>query len=149
MPLSDDIKDLIEHETSEAQALLAIMAKALPRSVEAHLLLATSHLRRLEFDTAIIHYRATLALDPKNDEALRTVAFCLLAKGDYAGALEAFRSAFAANAGAGSMRGMALMLHRLGRIDEAVATYEWSSADATGRPHRSRPRRRSRFSSRH
>ncbi len=124
MPLSDDIKDLIEHDTSEAQALLAIMAKALPRSVEAHLLLATSHLRRLEFDTAITHYRQTLAIDPKNDEALRTVAFCLLAKGDYAGALEAFRNAFATNAGAGSLRSMALMLHRLGRIDEAVATYE-------------------------
>ena len=83
MPLSDDLKDLIEHENRLAQELLAQIAAAMPKSVEAHYLLATSHLRRLEFDTAIKYFRATVAIDPKHDEALRNLAFCLLAKGDY------------------------------------------------------------------
>lgn len=124
MPLTDDIRDLIEHETTEAQHLLRLLADALPKSVEAHALLATSHLRRLEFPQAIVHYRETLALDPKNDEALRNLAFCMLAMGDYEGALDAFRHAFKMLAGAGSMRFIALLSHRLGRVDEAVATYE-------------------------
>ena len=71
MPLTDDLKDLIEHETTEAQALLRGLAAALPRSVEARLLLAISHLRRLEFEQALIHFRETIALDPKHDEALK------------------------------------------------------------------------------
>jgi tetratricopeptide (TPR) repeat protein len=124
LPLSDDIRDLIEHETTEAQVLLKGLAQALPKSVEAHLLLAASHLRRLEFDTALVHYREAAALDPKNDEALRSIAFCLLASGDYAGALEAYRQAFAANSGAGALRSIALLCHRLGRTDEAISTFE-------------------------
>lgn len=124
MPLTDDIKDLIEHETSEAQQLLKGLARALPKSVEARFLLALSHLRRLEFDTAITHYRAVLELDPKHDEALRSVAFCMLAKGDYPAALAAFQHAFQVLSGASSLRNIALLLHRLGRVDEAIAAYE-------------------------
>jgi Flp pilus assembly protein TadD len=123
LPLIDDIKDLIEHETTEAQHLLRRLADALPRSVEAHLLLATSHLRRLEFETALTYYRETLALDPRNDDALRSVGFCLLAMGDYEGALAAFKHAFSALAGAGSLRFIALLNHRLGRVGEAVQVY--------------------------
>ena len=124
LPLTDDIKDFIEHETSEAQGLLRNLTQALPRSVEAHLLLATSHLRRLEFTTALTYYRQTLALDPKNNEALRDGAFCLLAMGDNEGALAAFRHAFSTLSGAGSLRFIALLTHRLGRLDESIEAYE-------------------------
>ena len=130
MPLIDDIKDLIEHETTEAQRLLRKLADALPRSVEAHQLLATSHLRRLEFETALTYYRETLALDPRHDDALRSVGFCLLAMGDYEGALAAFRHAFSMLSGAGSLRFIALLSHRLGRVDEAVQTYSRLLASA-------------------
>jgi tetratricopeptide (TPR) repeat protein len=124
LALSDDIKDLIEHETTEAQHLLKGLAQALPKSVEARLLLAASHLRRLEFDIALSHYRGTLGLDPKNDEALRNVGFCLLAMGDYPAALEAFRHAFQVLSGASPLRYTALLSHRLGRLDEAISGYE-------------------------
>ena len=123
MALSDDIKDLIEHETTEAQHLLRGLAQALPKSAEAHLLLATSHLRRLEFDIAIPSYRDVLALDPKNNDALNNLGFCLMAKGDYAESLEAFRHAFKMISGASALRCMALLSHRLGRLDEAIAQY--------------------------
>jgi tetratricopeptide (TPR) repeat protein len=124
LPLADDINDLIEHETTEAQHLLKGLARALPKSVQAHMLLAASHLRRLEFDAAIAAYRMALALDPKNDDALRNVGFCLLAKGDYPAALDAFRQAFRAVPSATSLRYIALLSHRMGRLDDAVGLYE-------------------------
>ena len=124
MPLIDDIRDFIEHETTEAQHLLRGLADALPRSVETRNLLAAAHMRRLEFTEALTHYRATLELDPRNDEALRNVGFCLLAMGDNEGALAGFRHAFAILSGAGSLRFIALLSHRLGRIDDAIQSYE-------------------------
>jgi tetratricopeptide (TPR) repeat protein len=130
LPLTDDIRDLIEHETSQAQVLLRDLAQALPKSVEAHLLLAQSHLRRLEFGQAIIHYRETLALDPKNDEALRTLGFCQLALGDNLTALASFEHAFKMTAGATALRFIALLSHRLGRLDASIAAYERLLANA-------------------
>ena len=124
MPLSDDIRDLIEHQTTEAQALLRTLAAALPRSVEAHLLLAASHLRRLEFAPAMTAFQEALKLDPRNDEALRNIGFCRLSMGDREGALAAFQRAFASTSGASSLRYIALLSHRLGRVDEAVEAYE-------------------------
>jgi tetratricopeptide (TPR) repeat protein len=124
LPLNDDIRDLIEHSTTEAQQLLAGLAEALPQSVETRLLLAISHLRRLELPQALAHFRATLELDPDNEAALRDSGFCLVAMGDNEAALEAFRHAFARRSGAGSLRFIALLCHRLGRVEEAVQTYE-------------------------
>ena len=124
MPLTDDLRDFIEHETTAAQRLLADLVEALPKSMEARYLLAISHLRRLEFETALIHFRATLELDPRHDESLRSVGFCLLATGDYEGALTAFRHAFKTTSAASSLRFVALLCHRLGRHDEAIPTYE-------------------------
>lgn len=124
MTLTDDIRDLIEHETSQAQALLRDLAKALPNSVETHILLAQSHLRRLEFTQALVHYRETLALDPKNEDALRSIGFCLLAMGDNPGALAAYQHALQTTASAAALRYVALLSHRLGRLDEAIGAYE-------------------------
>jgi tetratricopeptide (TPR) repeat protein len=130
LPLSDDLKDLIEHENRQAQELLRQIATALPKSVEAHYLLATAHLRRLEFDAAISHFRETLALDPRHDDALRNLAFCLLAKGDYPAALAAYQHAFQVLSNAGALRVTALLSHRLGKLDEALAFYDRILASA-------------------
>jgi tetratricopeptide (TPR) repeat protein len=124
LPLSDDILNMIEHETGEAQVMLRRLAEAMPKSVEAHYLLATSHLRRLEFDKALTYFRETVALDPKHDDALRNIGFCLMASGDTQGALAAFDHAFKVLSGAGPLRFVALLRHRLGRVDEAIAAYE-------------------------
>ena len=58
MTLSDDIKDLIEHETTQAQLMLRRLAEEMPTSADAHYLLGVSHLRRLEF--GLVH-----DLDPR------------------------------------------------------------------------------------
>ena len=57
-------------------------------------------------------------------DALRQVGFCLLATGDYPGALTAFRHAFQVTSGASPLRYIGLLSHRLGRTDEAIAAYE-------------------------
>src|SRR5262249_15876534 len=96
----------------------------LPKSVEAHYLLATAHLRRLEFDTAIQHFRETVALDPKHSDALRNLAFCLLAKGDYPAALAACQHALLRLQNTGVLRVVALLPPRMGKLDEALSIYE-------------------------
>ena len=96
----------------------------MPKSVETHYLLAISHLRRLEFDKALTYFRETAELDPKHDDALRNIGFCLLASGDYEGALAAFERSFKGAASAGSLRFIALLRHRLGRVGEAIQVYE-------------------------
>lgn len=124
MPLNDDINELIEHETTQAQQMLRRLAEEMPTSVDAHNLLALSHLRRLEFGPARAAFLEVLKLDPKHVDALRNAPFCLLASGDYEGALEGFRHALNVSANAGALRFIALLLHRLGRVAEAVQIYE-------------------------
>ena len=124
MALNDDINELIEHETTQAQQILRRLADEMPTSVDAHYLLAISHLRRLEFGPARAAFLDVVKLNPKHHEALHNAAFCLLAAGDYEGALEGFRHNLKMTANAGSMRFIALLQHRLGQVGEAVATYE-------------------------
>jgi Tfp pilus assembly protein PilF len=133
LPLIDDFRHMIEHDTTQAQALLRTLATAMPRSVEAHALLATSHMRRLEYDTALAAYRQILVLDPRNDDALHNVGFCLLALGDNEGGMAAYRHAFATLSSVAALRKIALLLHRSGRLQDAIASYEriLSSANAT------------------
>ncbi|MBS0331523.1 MAG: tetratricopeptide repeat protein [Proteobacteria bacterium] len=124
MPLTDDIHALIEHETTHAQQMLRRLAGEMPTSVEAHYLLAISHLRRLEFAPAYAAFQQVLKLDPKHSDALVQAPFCLLASGDDEGALAGFRHALKVASGASSLRYIALMEHRLGRVEEAVKAYE-------------------------
>lgn len=123
LPLIDDLKGLIEHETTAAQQLLKTIVEAMPNSLEARLLLGTSHLRRLEFEIAQEHYRAAIEIDPRSAEALNRAAFCDLAVGNYVEALAAYEHAFNALSGANALRYRALLSHRLGRIDAAIRLY--------------------------
>ncbi len=124
MPLTDDIRDLIEHDMVAAHALLRTLSEAMPHSAEARYLQGQSFLRRLEFPQAIAAFREALALNPGNDDVHRLLGFCQLASGDYDGALETYQAAFRQARSASSMRVIALLMHRLGRIPEAVQTYE-------------------------
>lgn len=124
MSLADDIKDLIEHDNSRARRLLHAVVDEAPRSVEGLYLLARSYLRSMEVATALPHYLSVLKLDPTHVEAMHASAYCRMALGDTEGALKAYRDAFAAAATAHSMYMCALLLHRLGRIDESIDAYQ-------------------------
>jgi tetratricopeptide (TPR) repeat protein len=103
--------------------LLTELVECLPKSVEARVLLANSYLRSLEVVPAMEHYRAALAVEPKNLPVLNQMGLCAVAMGDFEGALGLYRQAFAMSPEihAGGMS--ALMLHRLGRLGEAVKVY--------------------------
>ena len=124
LTLADDLRDLIEHDTESARAILRQIIDALPRSTDALSLLAAAHVRRLEFTQASVLFARVLDIDPRHEEALNMVGFCALASGDLQSALAAYERTFAATSSARSLRFMALLQHRLGRIELAIATYQ-------------------------
>ena len=124
MSLSDDFQDLIEHDRETARRLLLDLDAAMPRSLETKLLLAASYRRSLDYPQAALAFRGAIDIDPSNDRALHGFAFSHLAQGDEAGALAAYRQASAITASANAMNMTGLILHRLGRLDEAARTYQ-------------------------
>lgn len=124
MPLSDDIKDLIEHDNARARRLLHGIVGEAPHSVEARFLLAQAYLRHMEVERALPLYLGVTERDPKLAEARHAAAFCRLVTGDYPGALAAYREAFQKLGTVYALGMSALVLHRLGRLDEAIAAYD-------------------------
>jgi tetratricopeptide (TPR) repeat protein len=124
MPLSDDIKDMIEHDNARARRLLHGIVTEAPHSVEARFLLAQAYLRRMEVERALPLYLDVTARDPKLAEARHAAAYCRLASGDYRGALAAYREAFQKLGTVYALGMTGLVLHRLGQLDEAVASYD-------------------------
>ncbi|MDE3175060.1 MAG: hypothetical protein KGM15_03000 [Pseudomonadota bacterium] len=121
--LIDDLRQIIERDQWAARPLLHDLVARLPKSVEARALLAQSYLRSLEAKPALEHYRIAHELEPKNISLLHQMGLCATALGDYETALSFFRdaNAVAANEHSQSMAG--LLLHRLGRVGEAIKTY--------------------------
>ena len=124
MTLADDLRDLIEHDTETARSVLHQIIKAVPKSLDALSLLASTHVRRLEFPQATALFQRVLEIDPRHDEALTMVGFCALASGDLQAALAAYERTFAATSSARSLRLIALLQHRLGRVEHSIANYQ-------------------------
>ena len=121
--LSGDLRALIETDQKAARPLLADLVARLPHSTQARVLLANSYLRSLEVAPALEHYRAALALDPKNVAILCQMGLCAIALGDCEGALGLYGQAQAIAPHAHAAAMAALMLHRLGRAREAADAY--------------------------
>jgi hypothetical protein len=121
--LVEDLRQVIERDQWVARPLLHELVERLPRSVEARALLAQSYLRSLEAKAALEHYGIAAELDPKNLGLRHQMGLCAMTLGDYEVALGIFRDSniVAANEHSQAMAG--LLLHRLGRIGEAVKTY--------------------------
>lgn len=124
MPLSDDIRDLIEHDNARARRLLHGVVGEAPHSVEARFLLAQAYLRRMEVDKALPLYLGVTERDPKLAEARHAAAYCRLASGDYQGALAIYNEAFQKLGTVYALGMSALLLHRLGRLDESIPAYD-------------------------
>jgi tetratricopeptide (TPR) repeat protein len=122
--MSEDIVYLIDHDNSRARKLLHAEVEKQPKSVQAHVLLARSYLRSLEFAPALRWYRAALELDGKNQDALYSVALCHVCMGEYEEALEGYKTAWKTTSTPYSLYMAALMLHRLNRLEHAVRAYD-------------------------
>jgi tetratricopeptide (TPR) repeat protein len=121
--LVEDLRQVIERDQWLARPLLHDIVERLPHSVEARALLAQSYLRSLEAKPALEHYRIASELDPKNIVIRHQMGLCATAMGDYEAALKIFQDANALQANDHSQGMAGLLLHRLGRIGEAVKTY--------------------------
>ena len=123
MSIASDLRQLIEYKQEVARPLLTDLVQRMPQSVEARFLLGQSYLRSLDFKPALEHFRAAAALDPKHADLLQNIAVCHLATGNYEEALEAYKVQFKTTSQAIAATMMALVLHRLGRLAEAVSAY--------------------------
>jgi tetratricopeptide (TPR) repeat protein len=121
--LSDDMRQLIEYNQQFARPLLQDLAAKMPASAEAQGLLAQSYLRSLEFAPALENYRRAHEIDPKNLFFRQQMGLCHLVGGDYAGAYDCFSKAKEIAPTEHSEVMAALMLHRLGRLQEAITAY--------------------------
>jgi Tfp pilus assembly protein PilF len=115
---------MIEADGEGARRELRELVAADPRSVEAVSLLATAYLRCMDFAEAEAAFRTVLALKPADDFALRNLALCLYAQGDWAGALDVVGETAKATGSTDAIVQQGLMLHRMGRRDEAAAAYD-------------------------
>ncbi len=114
----------IEHDREAAIGALEALAAAHPRSVPVRALLTGAYHRCLDSAACAASARVLLALDPGHSDGLHRLAFSLMALGDDAGALAAYRRAYEVTRSgmAGSMA--ARLLHRLGRLEAAARACE-------------------------
>ncbi len=118
--LSDDLRYLIEYDIISAKRVLRGLVQALPRSVEARLLLGDTHARAQEFTEAEPQYRAAQALQPHARLPQLRLAFCALYQGDLPAALAGFERLHRAAPDDQSLVLAGVLLHRLGRPAEAL-----------------------------
>ena len=121
--LPDDLRQLIEFDQQSARPLLQDLVTRLPNSAEARALLAQSYLRSLEVQPALEHYRIASELDPKSLNYRQQLGLCAVAAGDYEAAYKFYLSAKEIAPTEHSEALAALMLHRMGKLQEAVQAY--------------------------
>ena len=86
---------------------------------------AMERMRRPLMERAIEQFRASLELNPANDQAVGNLAVAMHRLGRYEEALAYWRELIARRTAApDDLYGMGLTLEQLGRTDQAVATYE-------------------------
>ena len=122
--LTDHYRPMIEADGERARQELRVLVQAQPQSAEAASLLAVAYLRCMDFPAAEAAFRQVLALDPTDATALPNLGLCTYAQGDWAGALEAFGRAREVTGSTDAIAQQALLLHRMGRLDEAAQAYE-------------------------
>ncbi len=116
--------EMIEHDRARALAELGALVADQPTSVAAWAMLVTAHHRCLDFAACADAARRLLEFDPRHDDGLHQLAFCLMARGEYDAALAAYRNAYAVTKSGISAAIVGLILHRLGRPEDAVQVYD-------------------------
>lgn len=127
--VSDDLRHLMNTDHLTARPLLQDLVARLPNSVEVRMMLGDWHLRGVDAAQALEHYRAAHLLEPEDLQIRLRMGISAVVMGDYEAALAIYRDAMslAPKEESGSMT--ALLLHRLGRIEESMVAYAQSLAD--------------------
>jgi hypothetical protein len=117
--LADRYRPMIEHDREQAIHELLNLTRIEPTSVEAHALLTLAYQRCMDFAACAEAARAVLRLEPMHADALHQLALSQTMLDDDAGALETYRGIWETTRTAMAGHSVGLMLHRLGRLDEA------------------------------
>jgi tetratricopeptide (TPR) repeat protein len=117
--LADRYRPMIEHDREQAIHELLNLTRIEPTSVEAHALLTVAYQRCMDFAASAEAARAVLRLEPTHADALHQLALSQTMLDDDAGALETYRGIWETTRTAMAGHSIGLMLHRLGRLDEA------------------------------
>jgi tetratricopeptide (TPR) repeat protein len=120
MPLSNDLRHLIEYDIFRVKRILHGLVTELPESFEARLLLGDAYLRSLDIEDAIEHYQAALKIDSKSRVAITNLALCGIYTGRYAAALRGFEFLHTSRQDHFALLLAGVLLHRLGRTEEAI-----------------------------
>jgi len=126
--IADDLRDLIARDHQAARPLLHDLVARLPNSVQARRLLGESYQVTFDAARALEQYRAGHLLEPENLLMRERMGLCTVEMGDYESALAIYRDAISLGPSEVSGAMTALMLHRLGRIDESSMAYAQSLA---------------------
>jgi tetratricopeptide (TPR) repeat protein len=121
--LSDRYAPMIERDRQRALDELNDLVGREP-SAEALQLLARAHQRCLDFRSCAATAEKLVALTPQDTEAWLTLAFAQQSLNAYEVALETYRRAHSVSRAATSGYWIAVLLHRLGRLDEAARAFE-------------------------
>ncbi len=113
----------IEYDRDRAIEELQHWVTSRPDSAPAWTMLATAYNRRLDMAACAEATRKALSLAPDDPDNLHRLAFALMAMNDYEGALEAYRQTHRVTGTKVAATTAALLLHRLGRLDEAARAY--------------------------
>ena len=123
--LAERYRPLIEHDGERARLELAALVQREPGSAEGWRLLALAYLRCMDFAACAEATRRLLALEPADAEGLQTLALCLHGLGDVEGCLAAYRNAFRLTRSTDAAAMIPIMLHRLGRLQEAEKAHDF------------------------
>jgi tetratricopeptide (TPR) repeat protein len=130
LSLADLYLPMIESDGARARRELRARVAREPRSIEAWRLLSLAQLRCLNFAASAEASQALLRIAPDDGAALQRLGQCRMALGETKAALAAYERAVAAGQVAAAPI-CALLLHRLGRLEEAEARYRRGLAQAS------------------
>ncbi len=114
-----------EERYAEAEPLFRTLHESEATRLVGALGLADIARLRGDLDTAIVHYRTALEQEPGNHTIVKTLAWCLLEKGQYAESMQAYDSFLERSPGnvvVGSAR--ADLLGRFGQNEEAITSWQ-------------------------
>jgi Tfp pilus assembly protein PilF len=119
MSLAETYGPMIENDRARAVAELEALVAREPDSVAALEMLTMAYQRRLDFERCAEAARALLAIKPDHLEGLHRLGLSLIHLGDPQGALDVYQRAARIAPADPAAHVAAVLMHRLGRLDEA------------------------------
>src|SRR5258706_9081757 len=121
--LTEALSLLRRGQAAAASALLEKIVAAQPRNAEAWFVLAGVHHGQRSLDAAARGYEKVIALNPRHADAHYFLGNIRGGEGDHEAAMRCYRAALELQPFAQAARNLGALLHRAGRVADAIACY--------------------------